>query len=188
MFWPAAVLADGVLPSSGIFQLGLTAGAALACSLACALLWVRTRASIYGAGLAFAALEGVFRTLPTLLPPGALQAGSYAALLAVTAPLLAASSSAPAPRIASACRVASMVLACVAALALIFVYETENGTIPALIAALCAGLSVALTVWFAVQAATRRAGRPLALTLACVHAATAWMLGQDAWLSNGADT
>lgn len=188
LFWPAAVLADGVLPSSGIFQLGLTAGAALACSLACALLWVRTRASIYGAGLAFAALEGVFRTLPTLLPPGALQAGSYAALLAVTAPLLAASSSAPAPRIASACRVASMVLACVAALALIFVYETENGTIPALIAALCAGLSVALTVWFAVQAATRRAGRPLALTLACVHAATAWMLGLDAWLSNGADT
>lgn len=187
-FLPAVARAYGVSPPIAGLQLGLTAGVAIACGLACALVWACARASIYGAGLAFVTLEGVFRTLPTLLPPGALQAGSYAALLAVTAPLVAGAGVARSATIASACRALSMGLAGVAALALIFVYETEDGLIPTLIAGLGAGISAGLAIWFAVQAATQKKGRPLALTVACIHATTAWMLGGEAWLSNGADT
>ncbi|HBL66407.1 MAG TPA: sensor histidine kinase, partial [Achromobacter sp.] len=69
---PAVARAYGVSPPIAGLQLGLTAGVAIACGLACALVWACARASIYGAGLAFVTLEGVFRTLPTLLPPGAL--------------------------------------------------------------------------------------------------------------------
>lgn len=185
-FWPGVVLAHGLLSPYEDIQLGLTAGVALTCGLACVIAWICTRSSLFGAGLAFMLLEGVLRSLPTLLPPGALQAGSYAALLALTAPLLTPSPQAA--RVATACRGVSMALACVAALALIFVYETENGLIPAVIAGTCACLSVALTAWFVVQAVQRKAGRPLAMGLACIYAASAWMLGQDAWLSNGADT
>ncbi|MNI23514.1 Signal-transduction histidine kinase senX3 [compost metagenome] len=210
-FWPDAVLAHGITSPYEDIQLGLTAGVALTCGLACLMAWVCTRSSLFGAGLAFMLLEGVFRSFPTLLPPGALQAGSYAALLALTAPLLTGSPQTGAPqpgapqpgapqpgspltgsphaaRVATACRGLSMALACVAALALIFVYETENGLIPAVIAGTCACLSVALTAWFAVQAVQRKADRPLAMALVCTYAASAWMLGHDAWLSNGADT
>lgn len=195
-FWPGAVLAHGITSPYEDMLLGLTAGVAMTCGLACLLAWACTRSSLFGAGLAFMLLEGVFRSLPTLLPPGALQAGSYAALLALTAPLLMGApqpgapqpGSPPAARVAAACRGLSMALACVAALALIFVYETENGLIPAVIAGTCACLSVALTAWFGAQAVQRKAGRPLALAMVCIYAASAWMLGHDAWLSNGADT
>ena len=200
-FWPGAVLAHGIASPYEDLLLGLIAGVAMTCGLACLMAWVCTRSSLFGAGMAFMALEGVFRSLPTLLPPGALQAGSYAALLALTAPLLTGSPQTVAPqpgspqtgspqaaRVASACRGFSMALACVAALALIFVYETESGLIPALVAGTCACLSVALTAWFAVQAVQRKAGRPLAMALVCIYATSAWMLAHDAWLSNGADT
>ncbi|WP_246288360.1 sensor histidine kinase [Achromobacter pestifer] len=167
-------------------QLGLTAGVAIACALVCAVAWGYTRQAILGAGLAFVLIEGLFRSLPQILPPGALQAGSFAALLALTAPLL--SGLPHASRLAAACRGLSIALAAVAALALIFVYETENGSIPAMIAGLCAVLSVPLAVWFAVRAAVRKTGRAPALAMAAAYAASAWMLGHDAWQSNGADT
>ena len=88
LLWPGAVLAYGLSGSYEDIQLGLTAGVAIAGGLACAVAWGYTRASVYGAGLAFMLIEGLFRSLPDLLPPGALQAGSFAALLALTAPLL----------------------------------------------------------------------------------------------------
>ncbi|KAG0937897.1 hypothetical protein G6F31_015532 [Rhizopus arrhizus] len=89
-------------PAACSGRLGLTAGVAIAGGLACAVAWGYTRASVYGAGLAFMLIEGLFRSLPDLLPPGALQAGSFAALLALTAPLL---SGLPyASRRAAACR------------------------------------------------------------------------------------
>lgn len=186
LLWPGAVLAYGLRGSYEDVQLGLTAGVALACGLACAIAWGYTRAALFGAGLGFMLLEGLFRSLPDLLPPGALQAGSYAALLALTAPLL--SGATHAPRLAAACRGVSILLAGVAALALIFVYETENGLIPALIAGVCAALSVPLAAWFAIRAGVGKADRALSLALACTYATSAWMLGHDAWLSNGGDT
>lgn len=186
LLWPGTVLAYGLNGPYEDIQLGLTAGVAIACALVCAVAWGYTRQAILGAGLAFVLIEGLFRSLPQILPPGALQAGSFAALLALTAPLL--SGLPHASRLAAACRGLSIALAAVAALALIFVYETENGSIPAMIAGLCAVLSVPLAVWFAVRAAVRKTGRAPALAMAAAYAASAWMLGHDAWQSNGADT
>ena len=71
--------------------------------MASAIAWFHTRAAIYGAGLAFALVEGILRTQPTLFPAGALQAGSYAALLALSVPLITAGQPAAA-RLATACR------------------------------------------------------------------------------------
>ena len=186
LLWPGAVLAYGLSGSYEDIQLGLTAGVAIAGGLACAVAWGYTRASVYGAGLAFMLIEGLFRSLPDLLPPGALQAGSFAALLALTAPLLTGLPHAF--RLAAACRGLSIALAAVAALALIFVYETDNGSIPAVIAGLCAVLSVPLAVWFAARAILQKTGRGVALAMTGAYAASAWMLGHDAWQSNGADT
>ena len=103
---------------------GLIAGA-LACALVCAAAWTRTRDSVQAAGVVFLLLEGLFRTLPNLLPAGALQAGSYAALLALTAPFLAGSGGLRG--LAAACRWGSIGLAALASLALIFIYETHDG-------------------------------------------------------------
>lgn len=186
VFWPGAALALGLNVSPDDIQLGLTAGVAIAGGLACAVAWGATRASLYGAGVAFMLIEGLFRSLPAILPPGALQAGSFAALLALTAPLL--SGFPYASKLAAVCRGLSVALAAIAALALIFVYETENGSIPAAIAGLCAVLSVPLALWFAARAVVRKAGRGLSLALAGAYASSAWMLAHDAWQANGADT
>lgn len=186
LLWPDAVLAYDFNGSYQDAQLGLTAGVALACGLTSAVAWAYTRSAIFGAGLSFMLVEGLFRSLPELLPPGALQAGSYASLLALTAPLLTGSPLAS--TLATACRGLAIVLAGVAALALIFVYETGNGLIPALIAGLCACLSVPLLAWFAMRAAVSKTDRVLSLTLAAVYGASVWMLAQDAWMSDGADT
>ncbi|MFY0480445.1 sensor histidine kinase [Achromobacter marplatensis] len=177
--WPGAALALGLTLSPQDMPLGLTAGVAITGGLACAIAWGATRESVYGAGLAFMLIEGLFRSLPDFLPPGALQAGSFAALLALTVPLL---SDLPyASKLAAACRGLSIALAAIAALALIFVYETENGAIPAAIAAFCAVLSVPLALWFATRAAVRKMRRGLSLTLAGAYAMSAWMLASDAW-------
>lgn len=186
MLWPGAVLAYGLNGPYEGAQLGLTAGIAIACGLASAVAWGYTRETVQGAGFAFMLIEGLFRSLPQMLPPGALQAGSFAALLALTVPLL--SGSPLALRLAAACRGLSIALAAVAALALIFVYETENGSVPAVIAGLCAVLSVPLAIWFAVRAVICKTGRGPMLALAAAYAASAWMLGHDAWESNGAST
>lgn len=58
----------------------------MACAAACAVAWIYSRAAIFGAGLAFALVEGILRAQPALFPAGALQAGSYAALLALSIP------------------------------------------------------------------------------------------------------
>ncbi|WMD23002.1 HAMP domain-containing sensor histidine kinase [Achromobacter seleniivolatilans] len=186
LLWPGAVLAFGLSGAHDDLQLGVTAGIAIACGLACAVAWGYTRQALYGAGVAFMLVEGLFRSMPSLLPPGALQAGSFAALLALTAPIL--SGSPASVRLAAACRWASIALAGVAALALIFVYETENGLIPAWVAGVCAILSAPLAAWFLGQAVSRPAGRVPALALAAAYALSAWMLGRDAWLANGADS
>ena len=186
VLWPGAALALGLNVSPEDMPLGLTAGAAIAGGLACAIAWGATRESLYGAGVVFMLIEGLFRSSPDFLPPGALQAGSFAALLALTAPLL---SDLPyAAKLAAVCRGLSVALAAIAALALIFVYETENGSFPAAIAGFCAVLSVPLALWFATRAAVRKTRRGLSMALAATYAASAWMLGADAWRSNGADT
>jgi len=189
LLWPGVVWAYGLNGSHEDMQLGLTAGVAMACGLACVVAWGYTRDALFGAGLAFMLLEGLFRSLPAFLPPGALQAGSFAALLALTAPLLATrfADTPQASWLASACRGLAVVLAGVAALALIFVYETENGLIPALIAGVCAGISVPLCLWFGARTLLRKTNRLLSLVLAGVYVASAWMLGHDAWMSDGAD-
>lgn len=186
LLWPGAGFAFGLNGAYEAVQLGLTAGVALACGLACAVAWAYTRDALFGAGLSFMLVEGLFRSLPDLLPPGALQAGSYASLLTLTAPLLTGSR--PATTLAAVCRGLAIALAGVAALALIFVYETSNGLIPALIAGVCAAVSVPLFVWFARMALTTKTDRILSVIMACVYATSAWMLGHDAWLSDGADT
>jgi signal transduction histidine kinase len=189
LLWPGVGFAYGLNSAYEDMPLGLTAGAAVACGLACAIAWATTRAAIFGAGLAFMLLEGLFRSLPDFLPPGALQAGSFAALLSLTAPLLATrlGDLPQAAWLAGACRVLAIGLSGIAALALIFVYETENGLIPAWIAGVCAGISVPLCLWFAARTLLHKTDRALSLVLAGVYAASAWMLGHDAWMSQGAD-
>ncbi|MCH3767090.1 hypothetical protein LZC22_09880, partial [Campylobacter coli] len=56
--WPGAALADAPGHASADLLIGLTAGIALACAVACLIAWFYTRAAIYGAGLAFALVEG----------------------------------------------------------------------------------------------------------------------------------
>lgn len=187
LFWPGHALAYGLNADYVSLQSGLTAGVAIACTLACGVAWAHTRNALYAAGMAFALVEGLFRSLPALMPPGALQAASYAALLAMTAPLLKGSRWAT--LLAAACRSISIALCGVAALALIFVYETESGVLPAAIAGVCALLSVPLAMWFLASAARQRCVRAmfLALALAFTYGASAWILGHDAWNAGGAD-
>ena len=111
-------------------QAGLVAGVALACAAAFAAAWAYTRAARYGAALAFVLVEGVLRVQPLLFPAGALQAGSFAALLALSVPLIAGSP--VATRLAAACRWACIGLTGLAALALIFVYDADGGLLPGL--------------------------------------------------------
>ncbi|KAG0740237.1 hypothetical protein G6F24_017081 [Rhizopus arrhizus] len=59
LLWPGAVLGYGLTGSYEDIQLGLTAGVAIAGGLACAVAWGYTRASVYGAGLAFMLIEGL---------------------------------------------------------------------------------------------------------------------------------
>ena len=139
--WPGAAWAQADLAAQA--HAGLIAGAALACALVCAAAWTRTRDSVQAAGVVFLLLEGLFRTLPNLLPAGALQAGSYAALLALTAPFLAGSGGLRG--LAAACRWGSIGLAALASLALIFIYETHDGAASAAIAGACAAASLPLT-------------------------------------------
>ncbi len=185
LFWPAYALAYGLNAGDDSLQSGLTAGVAIACAMACAVAWAHSRNAVYSAGMIFALLEGLFRSLPELMPPGALQAASYAALLALTAPLLQGSRLAAG--LGVACRWISIALSGVAALALIFVYETESGVLPATIAGVCAALSVPLALWFLVSAIRQRSGRAASLTLTLAYAVSAWILGHDAWRAGGAD-
>ncbi|OAE50343.1 two-component sensor histidine kinase [Achromobacter xylosoxidans] len=185
LFWPAYALAYGLNAGYDSLQSGLTAGVAIACAMACAVAWAHSRNAVYAAGMIFALLEGLFRSLPELMPPGALQAASYAALLALTAPLLQGSRLAAG--LGVACRWISIALSGVAALALIFVYETESGVLPATIAGVCAALSVPLALWFLVSAIRQRSGRAASLTLTLAYAVSAWILGHDAWRAGGAD-
>ncbi|HEY9273090.1 HAMP domain-containing sensor histidine kinase [Achromobacter sp.] len=180
---PDAVLAYGPGVSYDDLHLGLTAGVATACGVAGAVAWAATRDAIYGAGLAFILLEGVFRSMPTLLPPAALQAGSYAALLALTTPLLARAS---ATKLATACRWTSAALTIVAILALIIAYDPGNGIASAAIAGACAIASLPLAIWFLIHAASRTPTRAAALALAGAYGISAWLLGHDAWLAQGA--
>ncbi len=181
---PDAALAYAPGVSHDDLHLGLTAGVATACAVACAVAWAATRNAIYGAGLAFMLLEGVFRSMPTLLPPASLQAGSYAALLALTAPILAG---ACATKLATACRWASAALAIVSILALIIADDPGNGVASAVIAGACAIASLPLAIWFLIRAAGRTPARAAALALAGAYGVSAWLLGHDAWLpQNGA--
>ncbi|KRC82927.1 histidine kinase [Achromobacter sp. Root83] len=186
LFWPGYAMAYGLNGDYENIQSGLTAGVAIACGLACGIAWAHTRNTMYAAGLAFMLIEGLFRSLPTLMPPGALQAGSYAALLALTIPLLQGSRIAA--MLAAACRWTSIALAGIAALALIFVYETENGILPTAIAAVCAVISLPLAAWFLARAARQSQGRASSLALAFAYGFSAWMLWHDAWHADGADT
>ncbi len=178
-----AALAYGLDTSYEDLHLGLMAGVATACGVACAVAWAATRNVMYGAGLAFMLLEGVFRSMPSLLPPAALQAGSYAALLALTAPLLSQWSAA---RLAAVCRWASMALTVAAVLALIFAYEPDNDFAAAMIAGACAIASLPLALWLLVRAASEARARAAALALAGAYGVSAWLLGRDAWLPEGA--
>jgi len=198
--WPAYAFANG-LNADGLnagalnadalnagydnLQTSLTAGVAIACAMVCGVAWAHTRNALYAAGMAFALVEGLFRSLPDLMPPGALQAASYAALLALTAPLLQGSRIAAG--LGAACRWISIALSGVAALALIFVYETESGVLPAAIAGVCAALSVPLALWFLACAIRQPSGRPANLALTLAFGASAWILGHDAWHASGAD-
>lgn len=186
LLWPSLAPAYELHADYASILSGLTAGVAMACGLACAVAWAYTRDSTYAAALAFVLVEGLFRSMPTLMPPGALQAGSYAALLALTAPLLRNSSHAA--RLAAACRRISIALAGVAALALIFVQETMNGMLPAAVAGVCAVISIPLAACFAARAAKGETARAVSLALALAYALSAWLLWQDAWRPNGADT
>ncbi|WP_249205173.1 HAMP domain-containing sensor histidine kinase [Achromobacter sp. Marseille-Q0513] len=182
--WPGAARAQAELAAQAGVHAGLIAGAALACALVCAAAWTRTRDSVQAAGVVFLLLEGLFRTLPNLLPAGALQAGSYAALLALTAPFLAGS--AGLRGLAAACRWGSIGLAALASLALIFIYETHDGAASAAIAGACAAASLPLTA--ALLAAGARPGprRVACLVLAAGHALSVWLIGRDAWPGAGA--
>jgi len=180
---PAAVQAHGLGVSYEDLHLGLTAGVATAGGVACAVAWAATRNAIYGAGLAFTLLEGVFRSMPTLLPPAALQAGSYAALLALTAPIL---TGAAATKLAAACRWASVTLTIVAVLALIIAYDPGNGIASAAIASACAIASLPLASWFLIRAASKTPRRAVALALAGAYGISVWLLGHDAWLPQDA--
>lgn len=161
----------------------MAAGTALACAVACAVSWLYTRAPIYGAGLAFVLVEGVLRGLPALFPAGALQAGSYAALLALSIPLIAGRPAAA--RLAMACRWAGIALTGLAALALIFVYDANGGLMPTLVAGAGATASAVLAVWFLAAAARPMPRRAAALTLGAAHLASVWVLGHDAWSAPG---
>lgn len=185
LFWPEYTLAHGLNADFDNLHAGLTAGVAIACASACAVAWAHTRNGLYAAGIAFALVEGLFRSLPTLMPPGALQAASFAALLALTAPLLRESRTAT--LLGVACRWISIALCGVAALALIFVYETESGVLPAAIAGACAALSVPLALWFLATAVRQRTDRPVTVALALAYGASAWILGRDAWNAGGSD-
>lgn len=185
LFWPGHALAQDLNADYDNLQAGLTAGIAIACALACGVAWAHTRNALYAAGMAFALVEGLFRAAPALMPPGALQAASFAALLALTVPMLQGSPTAA--RIGAVCRWISIALSGVAALALIFVYETESGVLPAAIAVVCATLSVPLALWFLASAVHQRTGRPASLALALAFGASAWILGRDAWNAGGTD-
>ncbi len=179
---PDAALAYGLDVSYEDLHLGLTAGVATACAVACAVAWATTRNAIFGAGLAFMLIEGVFRAMPSLLPPGAMQAGSYAALLALTAPIL---SQWDAVRLATVCRWASIALTIAAVLALIFAYDPDNGYASAMIASACAIASLPLAIWLLVRTASETQARAAALALAGAYGVSAWLLGQDTWLPGG---
>ncbi|WP_447918942.1 sensor histidine kinase [Achromobacter aegrifaciens] len=182
LFGPDAALAYGLNVAYEDLHLGLTAGIATACGAACAVAWAATRNAMYGAGLAFMVLEGVFRSMPSLLPPTALQAGSYAALLALTTPILSA---AYAAKLATACRWTSVALTIVAVLALIIAYEPGGGIASAAIAGASAIASLPLAAWFLVRAASKEPARAAALALAGAYGVSAWLLWHDAWLPSG---
>lgn len=180
LLWPGAAWADGPGHASPDLLMGLTTGIALACAVASAVAWLYTRAAIFGAGLAFALVEGILRTQPALFPAGALQAGSYAALLALSIPLIAASQPAAA-RLATACRWACIGLTGLAALALIFVYDPDGGLMPTLIAGAGATASAVLAAWFLVTAARPSPRRGALLALGALHLSSVWILAHDAW-------
>lgn len=176
-------LTEGLLLHLPDLQIGLAAGTALACAVACAISWLYTRAPIYGAGLAFVMVEGVLRAQPALFPAGALQAGSYAALLALSIPLIAGRPAAA--RLAMACRWAGIALTGLAALAMIFVYDASGRLMPTLVAGAGATASAVLAVWFLAAAAGPMPRRAAALALGAAHLASVWILGHDAWSAPG---
>lgn len=177
--WPGPLLAASPANPYPDLHAGLIAGVALACAAAFAAAWAYTRTARYGAALAFVVVEGVLRVQPQLFPAGALQAGSFAALLALTVPLIAGSPAAA--RLAAASRWACIGLTGLAALALIFVYDADGGPLPGLIAAVCAAASAALAAWFLAAAARRGPHRSSALALGAAYVLSAWVLAQDAW-------
>ncbi|WYX32192.1 hypothetical protein WJ976_13125 [Achromobacter denitrificans] len=66
---PVAALAYAPGTAYEDINLGLTAGVAAACALACTVCWAATRNAIHGAGLAFMLIEGVLRATPSCFPP-----------------------------------------------------------------------------------------------------------------------
>ncbi|WYX49365.1 hypothetical protein WJ977_19215 [Achromobacter xylosoxidans] len=178
LFWPGTALAAGSGHSPPDLQIGLAAGIAVACAAACAVAWIYSRAAIFGAGLAFALVEGILRAQPALFPAGALQAGSYAALLALSIPLI--SGRPVASRLAAACHWTCIALTGVAALALIFVYDGDGGMAPALIAGAGAAASAALALWFLAAAARSGPQRAATAALGLAYLLSIAILARDA--------
>ncbi|WP_237732175.1 hypothetical protein [Achromobacter xylosoxidans] len=178
LFWPGTALAAGSGHSPPDLQIGLAAGIAVACAAACAVAWIYSRAAIFGAGLAFALVEGILRAQPALFPAGALQAGSYAALLALSIPLI--SGRPVASRLAAACRWTCIALTGVAALALIFVYDSDGGMAPALIAGAGAAASAVLALWFLAAAARSGPQRAATAALGLAYLLSIAILARDA--------
>nr|WP_277401997.1 HAMP domain-containing sensor histidine kinase [Achromobacter xylosoxidans] len=178
LFWPGTALAAGSGHSPPDLQIGLAAGIAVACAAACAVAWIYSRAAIFGAGLAFALVEGILRAQPALFPAGALQAGSYAALLALSIPLI--SGRPVALRLAAACHWTCIALTGVAALALIFVYDGDGGMAPALIAGAGAAASTALALWFLAAAARSGPQRAATAALGLAYLLSIAILARDA--------
>ena len=186
LLWPGPLLAAGPGTAYSDLQAGLVAGIALACAAAFITAWAYTRTAIYGAGMAFVLVEGVLRAQPSLFPAGALQAGSFAALLALSVPLICGGP--VAARLAAACRWTCIVLTGLAALALIFVYDADGGMLPDLVSAACAAASAALAAWFLAAGARPGPRRVASLALGAAYALSAWVLGHDAWSAQGGGT
>lgn len=176
--FPAAAQTHAPSAAYADISLGLTAGVAIACAAACALAWAATRNAMHGAGLAFMLVEGVYRATPALLPPGALQAGSYAALLALTVPALVQTPGAG--RLATVCRWVSTTLATLAALRLVLAYGPGNSAVHTTIAGACSITSVLLAAWFLWRALRGSSANAAMLAMALAYAVSAWVLASDA--------
>lgn len=158
----------------------MVVGAALVVGLICLLLWAGTLANRYAAGAAFATAEGVLAlsmgiVVTPALPQAALLACSFAALLAILASTPALPASVVWP--ARYCRVASVLLAGIAVIAL--AVDPASAMVSRFIEQLCLVLAAALAVGLLLAArksATMARYMAIALAIACAY--SAWALIQ----------